>query len=215
MPNHYKTLKVTKSATQQEIKCSYRDLAAKYHPDKKDGSADRFKELTNAYEVLGDPERRKMYDRTGSDMTEAAIDGKACGLLQQIFQMIVSKNELEAVLNIDMISQVNRGLDIGMGELEKSIDTGRGSRKKLGMILKRIRHSDKNNPISTMLKGEIKKHTEAVNKAKHELRIGKRAQSMWKEYRFDYDQTQWTMNHRRGYGMIGVPFRVDASTSGS
>src|SRR5436305_617751 len=62
----YAVLGVSASATQDEIKKQYRKLAARYHPDKNPNdakAADRFKEISEAYQVLGDPERRKQYDQ--------------------------------------------------------------------------------------------------------------------------------------------------------
>lgn len=70
--DYYKTLGVSKNAAQEDIKKAFRDLARKCHPDlakaeDKVSSEERFKEINEAYEVLKDPEKRKKYDRLGSD----------------------------------------------------------------------------------------------------------------------------------------------------
>ncbi len=65
-PDYYKTLGVAKNAGQDEIKKSYRKLARQYHPDRNQGNKqaeERFKEISQAYDVLGDPDKRKQYDR--------------------------------------------------------------------------------------------------------------------------------------------------------
>jgi molecular chaperone DnaJ len=67
--DYYKTLGVPKTAKPAEIKKAYRDLARKYHPDANKGNADaeeRFKEITEAYNVLSDEKQRKEYDEARS-----------------------------------------------------------------------------------------------------------------------------------------------------
>jgi molecular chaperone DnaJ len=67
-PDHYKTLGVDKKASQEDIKKAYRKLARKYHPDTNSDPAaeERFNAISEAYDVLGDPDKRKKYDRGGS-----------------------------------------------------------------------------------------------------------------------------------------------------
>jgi DnaJ-class molecular chaperone len=68
--DYYATLGVAKTATEKELKQAFRKLARKYHPDVNPGdkSAEaRFKEINEAYEVLGDPAKRKKYDELGAN----------------------------------------------------------------------------------------------------------------------------------------------------
>src|SRR5437899_2722251 len=68
--DYYSTLGVAKTATEKDIKQAYRKLARKHHPDVNptDKSAEsRFKEINEAYEVLGDPVKRKKYDELGAN----------------------------------------------------------------------------------------------------------------------------------------------------
>src|SRR3954469_15556592 len=64
--DYYTVLGVPASATQEEIKKQYRKLASKHHPDKNQNdpkAAERFKEISEAYQVLGDVDKRKQYDQ--------------------------------------------------------------------------------------------------------------------------------------------------------
>ncbi len=67
--DYYKVLGVSKSAPGDEIKKAYRKLALKFHPDKNKGdksAEEKFKQISEAYAVLSDPEKRKQYDRFGA-----------------------------------------------------------------------------------------------------------------------------------------------------
>ena len=68
--DYYEILGVKKSASEAELKKAYRDLAKKYHPDKNKGNKEaegRFKEISEAYAVLSDKEKREQYDRLGRE----------------------------------------------------------------------------------------------------------------------------------------------------
>ncbi len=73
MPNkdYYELLGVSKSASQEEIKKAFRKLAHEHHPDKKSGDEAKFKEINEAYQVIGSEEKRKQYDQFGSAYNSA------------------------------------------------------------------------------------------------------------------------------------------------
>src|SRR5918996_6519928 len=76
MADFYSTLGVQRTASDEDIKKAYRKLAMTYHPDRNNGSKEaeeRFKEITEAYDVLRDPQKRAAYDRYG----EAGLRGPA------------------------------------------------------------------------------------------------------------------------------------------
>jgi curved DNA-binding protein len=68
--DYYKILGVSRDADEKEIKQAFRRMARQYHPDMNKGdkaAEEKFKEVNEAYEVLSDPEKRRMYDQLGAD----------------------------------------------------------------------------------------------------------------------------------------------------
>ncbi|MFO7840194.1 MAG: DnaJ C-terminal domain-containing protein [Desulfosalsimonadaceae bacterium] len=113
--DYYDILGVSKNATQDEIKKAYRKLARKYHPDHSDGSKEneeRFKEISEAYAVLSDEEKRKQYDTYGSED----------------FQQRYSQEDIFRGSNVEDILR-----EFGFGGGSFFSGFGRGGRKSAGM----------------------------------------------------------------------------------
>ena len=84
MPSYYEILEVARESALEEIRAAYRQLALRYHPDKNPGdreAEDRFKQISQAYQVLADPEKRQLYDLYG----DAGLAGFDLGGFEDIF----------------------------------------------------------------------------------------------------------------------------------
>ena len=75
--DYYDVLGVSRSADGKELKRAYRQLARKFHPDvnKEPDAEQKFKEISNAYEVLSDDQKKAIYDRFGEDGLKGGMGG--------------------------------------------------------------------------------------------------------------------------------------------
>jgi DnaJ family protein A protein 2 len=101
----YKRLGVAKDASDADIKKAYRKLALTHHPDK-GGDPETFKGLAEAYAVLSDAEKRRVYDATGTlEMTDVDIEEfMSSGVIEEFFQEMM----LESGMMDEMAEMINR-----------------------------------------------------------------------------------------------------------
>ncbi len=134
--NPYSTLGVPKSATADTIKRAYKEQAKKHHPDR-GGDANKFAEISNAYDILKDPDKRAFYDHTGSTTPQSGFTQQRQGFgFEDIFANMFrqqTQRQVEARINIsislkDSIAGGKRiiGVNTPQGTSSVEIDIPRG-----------------------------------------------------------------------------------------
>lgn len=126
--NHYTTLGVTKTASQDEIKKAFRKLAMQHHPDR-GGNESKFKEINEANDILSDPEKRVQYDnelagvwsRTNHDWPRDRSQGESIDNIWDFINRSQNKEhrvrpsrnkDLRIILTVDLVSTLNKHVEI-------------------------------------------------------------------------------------------------------
>ena len=135
MNNPYSTLGVAKGATADTIKRAYKEKAKEHHPDR-GGDANKFAEISNAYDILKDPSKRAYYDHTGSTDQQRASNQQQGFHFNDIFSQMFrqqQQRQAEARINIsislkDSIAGGKRiiGVNTPQGNISVEIDIPRG-----------------------------------------------------------------------------------------
>jgi molecular chaperone DnaJ len=112
--DYYDILGVGRNSSEDEIRKAYRRLAFQYHPDRNQdaGAAERFKEATEAYEILSDGEKRSMYDRFGHAAAERGFNGNMGGFAGFGFEDIFESFFGSSTGTGSRRSRVQRGADL-------------------------------------------------------------------------------------------------------
>ena len=140
MKDPYVILGVQKSASDKDIKKAYRNLAKEYHPDKAEGNEEKFKEVADAYETLGNPQNKEAYDNRrsnpfdqglggfGNDMFEDLLkNANFTGAFNQRYGYNTKGRNTTGVLRItlaDAYYGTSRDVQIGMKTVKLDIPAG-------------------------------------------------------------------------------------------
>ncbi|HEV3310673.1 MAG TPA: J domain-containing protein, partial [Chloroflexota bacterium] len=153
--DYYKTLGVTKTASEKDVKQAYRKLARKYHPDVNPNNKDAektFKDINEAYAVLSDAEKRKTYDTLGPDWQKRFRSQGAPGGSTRTYttsDMGEFSDFFESVFGGRGGGGNNRSFEFDLGSL---FGRGRNQARSQGQPQGQIRGSDLEQPVSVTLR---------------------------------------------------------------
>jgi len=163
--NYYETLNVSQDASSDDIKKSYRKLVKQYHPDKTGGDDIQFKKISEAYEILGDPDKRKKHDSKNNKHASASygfsnewedIFNKYdfSNMFDQSFGANARGNDVRVSINItieESYEGTRRYIDVGTGGFNINIPKGIPNGTKL-----KVKEKGQSHPInSSATRGDI------------------------------------------------------------
>jgi curved DNA-binding protein CbpA len=164
--NLYEILEVGKEATDDELKRNYRRLAMKCHPDRNNGDDSKFIEITQAYEVLSDPERRKDYDATGNtklNSNESAVFGLIIKCFYEVLAQVTNPDK------IDMIQMIRNNLKPKREVHEENILANQRGIDQLKKIIGRFKTPEGTiNFLEEQMQVTIRKNEEEIVRIKRE-----------------------------------------------
>lgn len=181
MKNLYDVLAIAKDATAEQIKKAYRKLAMKHHPDK-GGDELQFKELSKAYSVLSDEDKRKRYDETGQ------VEEERDPFNEILASFVSDLQDNVDSLNADIIDIAKKKIKKEIKEINLARIQTENKIKYLNFFLKRIKKDTESNVFNLVTKSKIeqlKSKLEAITKS---MDILKRMQDVFNgdiEYDFE------------------------------
>lgn len=199
----YELFEISREADSDEIKKRYRLLSKLYHPDTPNGDAEKFKEIASAWEILSDPEKKKMYDELGYVADKEKMHKKAQELVHQVFSTLVGQYGMEGILSLDVMHELKSLMDMGIQEVDKKVMEAKQNIASTQKVLAKFKFKDDHNPIKDMLDNTIHKHETTIKQMKGETVIAKLTYDLLKNYEFDSDTAQFkAINFGLGGGSV-------------
>lgn len=188
----YQVLGLEKEATLEEIKTVYRELVKQYHPDvqnlnlseeEKHDQTERFKLVQKAYEVLSDPERRKLYDDTGYHGEkideEEELNRMVVPIALRVIRVYIKEPQFVGVPFKNYLSVEERESVSNFVEQKRKVLQ---QQEKLRRIISRIRKSPKNDFLRDTLESEIKDLSHQLESFQNQQKLMEQAYKLCREY---------------------------------
>ena len=166
-PTHYEVLGLDIDATPGDIKKAYRRLSAIHHPDNAGGNEDTQAKLNAAKETLLDPEKRKHYDKHGTELGRDSIEDSAVTMITTYFNMLIEADNFGG----DITATIRKVLVAGHAEVEELIGGNNRKQCKLENQLGRMLRKSGPNYFEKILEDKIEECSKIIEKAERAKKV--------------------------------------------
>jgi DnaJ-class molecular chaperone len=187
--NLYEILGVDKTATKEDIKKAYHKMAQETHPDKEGGSTEAFLQVSKAYKILSDEERRRQYDETGDESESHELSPQ--NIVFQIFLEVISNPEFNPKL-VDAFEATKQTIELRQKQIKIEIAKNSKQKTKYEEILFRIEKAP--DTLKLMVEDLIKRHNEMHEQLIKNLNLGVEMLKVLKDFKYNVD-TEEVMNN--------------------
>lgn len=194
MKDPYDEIGVPRNATEDEIKKAFRKKAMTCHPDRNPGkeAEDRFKDLTDAYMILGKRDKRDHFDHTGEKKEQSNDQASAVEVLVMALKAVMQQ-AVKSAHDFDILKEMSTRLRNGMDAAKGTIQLNKTELKKLGVLEKKLslKDPDENDFLRQTLIDMLREMEHRISDAKEELRVAKIALHRLKIYKFDFVKQEY------------------------
>lgn len=184
----YEILKVSPSATPEEIKKAYRALAMEHHPDK-GGDAATMGRISAAYEILSDPEKRQRYDNGESpeviNRPHDAFQGEVLQSLVQIFLMTVANSNPEVT---DIFLNMKSSIKATQIQIDREIKVEDHKIAKFEKVKSRISTDKEDNLFASVLNQQVAECNRIKEKLQHQKKVGTAMLEFIEDYKYKTEE---------------------------
>lgn len=219
----YETLELQPRATAAQIRSAYRRLAAVYHPDKNPTGEQRFHEISHAYKILSDPDRKARYDRTGRDDDVKVTPAVIQGMVEQTVIAVIMAERPDGSTDDptweDIKSKILRTIRDNRREPQLNLKQSRKRLSRLDNLAKRFKSKTDADPVGDAFAAHRKRLVLEVNKWEDALELSHKVEEAFAAY--DYltgdivePESEGQVNPGSTARISGTRFIPDLTSSG-
>lgn len=182
----YEDLGLQPGASNIQVRTAYRRLAAQFHPDKNPAGRERFDQITHAYQILSDPDRKARYDRTGRDDDVKVTPQVVQNMVEQTMLAVIMAERPDGSTDDptweDIKSKILRTIRDNRREPQANLKQARKRLRRLDNLAKRFRSKTDADPIGDAFAAHRRRMVLEVNKWEDALELSHKVEAAFDAY---------------------------------